>query len=177
MTTDEGGWTVLQRRKNGALDFYRHWSEYENGFGDLAGEFWLGLKNIHRLTGDEINNVLRVDLKVFYGSPRYAEYDVFNVGDKNSAYILTVGGYNGNAGDSLASNNGMKFSTYNRDNDRIYWSSCASTRRGGWWYNNCGRTNLNGYYYSYCTSTSRGMKWETASSYNMISTEMKTRIR
>ena len=118
-------------------------------------------------------------MKEYNGNSRYAEYDVFNVGDRNSDYILTVGGYDGNAGDSLASNNGMKFSTYNRDNDRntYYWSSCASTRRGGWWYNNCGHANLNGYYYSYRTSTYRGMRWETVSSYNMISTEMKTHIR
>ena len=177
METDDGGWTVFQRRKEGSLPFYRSWYDYENGFGDLAGEFWLGLKNIHRLTGNEINNILRVDLQEFYGRHRYAEYDVFNVGDRDVEYLLMVGGYSGNAGDSLSYHNGMKFSTYNRDNDNTYWNNCASSRRGGWWYKDCEESNLNGYYYHYCTSTSRGMRWRSASPYNMVFTEMKTRVR
>ena len=27
---------------DGSEDFYRTFSEYENGFGKLSGEFWLG---------------------------------------------------------------------------------------------------------------------------------------
>ena len=50
METDCGGWTVLQRRKDGSVDFYRDWVDYEEGFGDLNGEFSLGLSKIHRLT-------------------------------------------------------------------------------------------------------------------------------
>ena len=34
---------VIQRRIDGQIDFYRGWSEYEVGFGDLMKEFWLGM--------------------------------------------------------------------------------------------------------------------------------------
>ena len=46
MTSDGGGWTLFQKRFNGSVDFYRKFSEYDNGFGSVYGEFWLGLKYI-----------------------------------------------------------------------------------------------------------------------------------
>ena len=33
---------VIQNRFNGKTDFDRNWITYENGFGDLNAEFWLG---------------------------------------------------------------------------------------------------------------------------------------
>ena len=39
---DQSGWTVIQRRLDGSVDFYRGWSDYVNGFGSLIGEYWIG---------------------------------------------------------------------------------------------------------------------------------------
>ena len=59
MTTDSGGWIVIQRnRKNSQLSFNKNWREYEEGFGDLNKDFWAGLELMHTLNtktpmGDE----------------------------------------------------------------------------------------------------------------------------
>ena len=90
-----GGWTVFQKRLDGSVDFYRNWTGYKQGFGNLSGEFWLGLENIHRLTS-QTNNKLRVELEDFEGKTAYAEYDTFAVADEADKYRLSVAGYTGN---------------------------------------------------------------------------------
>ena len=44
---DLGGWITIQNRYDGKLLFNRSYMEYENGFGSVNGEHWLGLKYIH----------------------------------------------------------------------------------------------------------------------------------
>ena len=34
---------VFQNRFDGSIEFYRNSTEYENGFGKLETEFWLGI--------------------------------------------------------------------------------------------------------------------------------------
>ena len=55
METDGGGWIVIQRRNAsmGWVKFNREWYDYVNGFGDMDGEFWIGLKNIYELTNQQ----------------------------------------------------------------------------------------------------------------------------
>jgi len=78
------------------------------------------------------------------------KYSSFKIGDEVSKYRLDVAGYSGDAGDALQYegdmngngkfgdylHDGMKFSTYNRENDNSDMK-CTDSRGGGWWYNNC----------------------------------------
>ena len=141
--TDGGGWLVIQRRQDGSEDFYRTWSDYKDGFGDIRGEFWIGNDNLHLLT--TTNQELRVDLMDFKSNTAYAKYTSFAVGSASEDFNLSISGYSGTAGDSMASHNGMKFSATDRDNDNSSLD-CVMKRRGCWWYENCGYANLNGWY-------------------------------
>ena len=53
-TSSGGGeWTVIQRRKDESVGFFdKDWVEYEDGFGNLHNEFWIGLtlRSMHCLT-------------------------------------------------------------------------------------------------------------------------------
>ena len=93
-TTAGGGWTVFQKRLDGSVDFYRGWGDYKHGFGNLNGEFWLGLDKIHRMTNSN-RNKLRVDLEDTKGKTAYAKYDVFAVSSERSKYQLSLGTYSG----------------------------------------------------------------------------------
>jgi len=155
---DEDGlvWTTIQKRTNGSVDFNREFSAYEKGFGDASGEYWAGLQTINRLTmnGDW---QLHVELVEYNGSVAHASYGSFQVGN-SPYYILSVSSYSGNAGDSLASSNGAKFSTPKEDQDGSPNGNCAKTYRGGWWYNFCTRACLNAFRYAE-GSTEYGFRW------------------
>ena len=177
METDGGGWTVFQRRQDGSVDFYRNWIDYEEGFGNLSGEFWLGLSKVHRLTSNGTNS-LRVDLGDFESNTAYAQYSTFSIGDNTTEYILNVGGYSGTAGDGLVegyNHNGTKFSTKDNDNDG---SSCPTHYKGGWWFNNCFQSYLNAPYHNGGSVPEwKGIIWYDwkGASYSLKFTEMKVR--
>ncbi|XP_047440340.1 fibrinogen-like protein 1 [Mugil cephalus] len=171
--SDGGGWTVMQRRINGSETFNRSWAEYKEGFGDIAAEFWLGNDNLHHITAQGSYS-LRIYLEDFDGNQRYADYENVKVADEKDHYRLTFGAYAGTAGDSFsgnyqfgvadwASHQGMKFSTYDQDNDN-YTGNCAQEDKGGWWFNKCHSANLNGLYYPrghYSALTDDGVVWYT----------------
>ena len=64
--------------------------------------------------------MVRYDNDVKY----YAKYDHFSVNSEFHKYKLDIGKYSGNATDRLAYHNGMKFSTYDQDND-LWGNNCA----------------------------------------------------
>ena len=163
---------MFQRRQDGSQDFYLDWSEYKAGFGNLTGEFWLGLDKIHRLTASRPSE-LRVEVGDWSGDRAYAKYGSFGVGDEQSLYQLSVGSYSGSAGDSLAYHNNKKFSTKDRDNDPSS-ANCAVALTGAWWYNDCHHSNLNGRYLG--NTTGRGVKWNHyQNNLSMKFAEMKLR--
>ncbi|KAK2909539.1 hypothetical protein Q8A67_005376 [Cirrhinus molitorella] len=142
---DNGGWTVIQRRMDGSVNFYRPWNQYKRGFGNVEGEYWLGLENMHQLTRKN-KYMLRVDLEDFEGNEVFALYSSFSVGSEADGYKLHVSGFtDGGAGDSLSGHNGFKFSTFDRDQD-VFENNCAKTFLGGFWYTACHGTNPNGMY-------------------------------
>ena len=156
MTTDGGGWTMLQRRFDGSVDFNQTWTICENTFGNLTGEHWLGLINTHRLTASAPQE-LRVDLEDFQMNTRYARYTTFTVGNATTDYRLLVSGYFGTAGDGMRYSSGRRFSTIDRNNDPI--RNCAAYHKSPWWHNRCTNVNLNGKYYHVQTSASDTIHW------------------
>ncbi|XP_019619720.1 PREDICTED: fibrinogen C domain-containing protein 1-like [Branchiostoma belcheri] len=175
MDTDGGGWTVFQKRQDGSVDFYRVWEDYKTGFpSDLNGEFWLGNDKLHRLTEQKAYG-LRVDMEDTAGDTAYAAYSSFSIADESDRYRITVGGYSGTAGDSLAYQNGMGFSTKDNDN---YPYNCAQTYKGAWWYRGCHHSNLNGQYLlGFHESFADGVNWKAWKQYHdsLKRTEMKIR--
>ena len=161
METDGGGWTVLLKRQDGSVDFYRNWTDYKSGFGNLDGEYWLGLDNMYLLTHQSGGPPqLRVDLADWEGNTAFAKYDQFLVGDEDSNYTLYVSGYQSNSttGDSLTYHNSQRFSTPDRDNDAGS-GHCVVTYNAPWWYRNCYHSLLTGRYFQNGVMSTGGVNW------------------
>ena len=120
MTTDGGGWIVIQRNKNNSLvNFDKNWVDYEKGFGNLTTEFWYGLKEMHCLTQRG-----QWEMRVVYQKNDKTSTTISSVyiGSTSGKYPLTVGGFTGVGTDWFSDasllHNGMKFSTLDNDNDK-----------------------------------------------------------
>uniref|UniRef100_A0A3B3UPA6 Fibrinogen C domain containing 1 n=1 Tax=Poecilia latipinna TaxID=48699 RepID=A0A3B3UPA6_9TELE len=183
MSTDGGGWTVIQRREDGSMNFFRGWEAYRDGFGSTTGEHWLGLQRIYSLTRSG-GYELRIDMADFDNATAFAHYSDFSVGrdsvnPEEDGYPLTVDGYSGTAGDSLLKHSGMRFTTKDRDQDQSE-NNCAAYYQGAWWYRNCHTSNLNGQYLrGGHASYADGVEWSswTGWQYSLRFTEMKIRPR
>ncbi|XP_043918366.1 fibrinogen beta chain [Protopterus annectens] len=175
MTTEKGGWTTIQNRQDGSIDFGRRWDDYRSGFGNIAlpgskkfcevpGEYWLGNDKISQLTKLGPTELL-IEMEDWEGKKATAIYNRFTIQNEQSNYRLSLSGYRGTAGNALIDgasqlfgenrtmtiHNDMMFSTYDRDNDGWFsidpQKQCAKEDGGGWWYNRCHSANPNGRYY------------------------------
>jgi len=156
------GWIIIHQHLGYTFDWRLPWADYKAGFGSINADFWLGLEKVHLLTSSQPYR-LRVEVQERTTNRWFsAEYWSFKIGDElNEKYRLEVSGYSGDADDALQyeSNwieygyntfghfyhNTMKFTTYDRDNDK-YYGNCATAwcGGGGWWFNRCFRACLTG---------------------------------
>ncbi|NXS07159.1 ANGL5 protein, partial [Neodrepanis coruscans] len=173
-----GGWTVVQKRADGIIPFQRTWSEYLDGFGDLTGEFWLGLRKIFDIVNQKATSFsLYVDLESENDKRAYASYDGFWIEDEACSFKIHLGRYSGNAGDAFRgyrkedSQNSMPFSTFDVDNDGCRpvciikeqpVKSCSNfSDNTGWWFSKCGLANLNGFHRYTGRFLATGIHWDT----------------
>ena len=156
METDGGGWTVIQRRFNGSVDFYRGWEDYVYGFGDLDGEHWAGLDLLYQLTRSR-NVQLKIQLEDFGGIKTTYNYHHFRIGSETSSFTLSeklsFNEHQSAEPDVLKFMKDMPFST--KDHDSYVDSNnqgCPQEYHGAWWYPRCKYSsdkvysNLNGQY-------------------------------
>jgi len=156
-----GGWLVIQKRFEGVESFDKSFEDYENGFGSLDGEHWLGLENVHLLTTDLKWN-LEIEMECIHKTVASARYSGFSI-DASPGYNLQFDEYiGGNAGDSLKQSKGEKFTTPDRDQDNFFLN-CGEIHKGAWWwYESCGWANLNAFNYPNSildTPTDQGLYW------------------
>ncbi|OBS74910.1 hypothetical protein A6R68_14545 [Neotoma lepida] len=178
METDGGGWTLIQRRQDGSMNFQRTWEEYKEGFGNVAREHWLGNEAVHRLTS-RTAYLLRVELHDWEGRQTSIQYEHFQLGSERQRYSLSVNASSSPTGlkNSLAPW-GTKFSTSDMDNDNCM-CKCAQMMSGGWWFDACGLSNLNGIYYPVHQHLHKinGIRWHyfRGPSYSLHGTRMMLR--
>ena len=165
-TTDGGGWTVILRRMDGSVNFYRNWQAYKEGFGKVQDEFWLGNENIFTMSLQGLypkGSELRIDMEDFASKKLYVKYGHFQLGNEITGYQIHVGKFTGNTYNGLYYANGMKFSTFDQDHDTHPDASiqCARYYPGGWWYESCHAGLLTGRYYYFDQSwpTSKALCW------------------
>ncbi|XP_038066589.1 ficolin-2-like [Patiria miniata] len=154
-------WMVIQRRQDGSVDFYRNWTEYREGFGNLSGEYWLGNDNIRQLTESQGPWMLHIDLADWHGQHRHVRYNDFSV--QGEEYTMHLGNFatrnDFDIENSLAHENGRSFSTWDHDNDGLDSRTCAVDNHGGWWYDGCVLANLNGFYFQEETVDDHAITW------------------
>ncbi|CAG2257928.1 Ryncolin-2,Angiopoietin-related protein 6,Ryncolin-1,Fibroleukin,Ficolin-1,Ficolin-1-B [Mytilus edulis] len=166
LQTAGGRWTVFQHRKDGSVNFDMNWSSYKNGFGNPDTE---GNDKLYRLTSSRKTELL-ILMEAWDGVWKYASYSEFYINPESDKYRLRVSGFSGTAGDSLmhtmsftSPQGGQQFSTRDSDNDAWPGSCNPTYHKGGFWFNKCGASDLNGHYYSSAVDLPDSCNWYTFS--------------
>lgn len=159
-------YTVIQARGpvNSSTDFDKKFNEYEDLIGTVEknGNFWIGLKNINKITNNGRNYDLRIDLCCGDKPIKTLYYTSVLVGDSSTNYTLTCNALDKGIGLAYGpagiTDINMTFSTpeyYTSDTNGLPEEFCdiltdpsdgtVKWGSGGWWYGSCAN-NLNGKY-------------------------------
>ena len=154
---------IQKNTKHYSHDFNRDWIDYQRGFGSVNEKtFWIGLDQIHQLTKTGSYS-LEVVLKQ-YGVTKIVKWRSFMIGNESQKYRLSISGFDaGSSGlrDCIRNQNGMYFTTRDKDNDRESSRNCANYYGGSaWWFKACYYSNLNALKYggSYYDETTMILK-------------------
>ena len=144
METDGGGWTLLQRRGTPPdISFSRTLTAYTSGFGQAAGDHWLGLATAARLA-DLRPQLLRVDGWT-QDKLRFAVYGPIALAAADG-YSLTAPHREGNATAQLVTaGEGVPFRAVCESDSLL--TRTWNCNDGGWWsvsMYSLKETNLNG---------------------------------
>ncbi|KAL5467073.1 hypothetical protein EMCRGX_G031251 [Ephydatia muelleri] len=149
MSLQGGGWTVIQRRVDGTVNFNRDWVDYKMGFRKLGRQFLARLGQ-HRVAHKRLQ----------HGT--YSQFSLAPEWPLN--YQLKVSGFEASStvGDSFAIHNGQSFSTPDKENDASLLTNCAQVYSSGWWFKSCYDANLNGVYQKQAYDLSgKGIQWHS----------------
>lgn len=114
------------------------WTFRRDGFGNVNGEYWLGLQPLYLLTNSGIDYTFKVGMILRNDTSFQQHYRYFKVGEEASRYQLYFSQSNPNPvkplGDSLSSALGSFFSTHDADHDGDVTENCALRHQSGWWF-------------------------------------------
>ena len=81
-----GEYIVIQSRTLPfGMSLNRTWDEYKKGFGDLNGEFWLGLEKLYRIT---MEHSICIQIRSKAGKLFYNEWNYVYIGGENEQYVI-----------------------------------------------------------------------------------------
>ncbi|XP_039250431.2 ficolin-1-A-like [Styela clava] len=135
---------VIQRRIDGSVDFDREFEDYVSGFGNMTGNFWIGLETIHLLTSSakywKLDFVMKEDSEPETGNVRFMN---FKLGNRSTNYRFDYTDFGSKSGEALKTHfEGMKNMNFQvRDKEG---RGCPG--KSGWWFNDDTICSLNGPY-------------------------------